>query len=172
MTKALTAVGAALAVALLVLGLVVYLNREEDAIAVDNLLAESITREIGTAEQRGEDVDLSDVTQFDWDAVLIAEKSASREDITRAVGAPWKGDLAFRTGELLIFVRGTHVDAVRRLPRRGALRGHRAPGRALRPRRSGVHRAVACDPASAMNTVRVQRSLAGDPAASSAPSSP
>ncbi len=61
MTKALTAVGAALALALLVLGLVIYLNREEDAIAVDNLLAESITREIGTAEQRGEDVDLSDV---------------------------------------------------------------------------------------------------------------
>jgi hypothetical protein len=108
-TKALAAVGAALALFLLVLGLVIYVNREEDAIAVDNLLAESITREIGTAEQRGEDVDLSDVTQFDWDAVLIAAKTASREDISRTAGAPWKGDLAFRTGELLIFLRGTHV---------------------------------------------------------------
>ena len=109
MTKALTAVGAALVLALLVLGLVVYLNRDEDAIAVDNLLAESITRDIGTAEQRGEDVDLADVTQFDWDRVLIAAKTATRKDISRALGAPWKGDLAFRTGELLIFVRGEHV---------------------------------------------------------------
>ena len=109
MTKALTAVGAALALALLVLGLVVYLNRDEDAIAVDNLLAESITREIGTAEQRGEDVDLSDVTQFDWDTVLIAGKTATDADITRAAGAPWKGDLAFRTGDLLIFVDGDRI---------------------------------------------------------------
>ena len=109
MTRALTAAGAALALALLVLGLAIYLTREEDAIAVDNLLAEDVTREIGTAEQRGEDVDLSDVTQFDWDAVLIAAKTATRKDISRAVGSPWKGDLSFRTGDLLIFVRGDHV---------------------------------------------------------------
>ena len=67
MARALTAVGAALALALLVLGLAVYLSRDEDAIAVDNLLAEDITREIGTAEQRGEDVDLADVADFEWD---------------------------------------------------------------------------------------------------------
>jgi hypothetical protein len=108
-TKALTAVGATLALALLVLGLVIYLNREEDAIAVDNLLAESITREIATAEQRGQDVDLADTTTFDWDSVLIADRAASAGDIARAGGAPWKGDLAFRTGDLLIFLRDGHV---------------------------------------------------------------
>ena len=108
-TKALAAVGAALALALLILGLVVYVNRDEDIVAVDNLLAESITREIGTAEQRGEDVVLSDVTPFEWDTVLIAAKTASRAEISRAVGAPWKGDLAFRTGDLLIFVRDGRV---------------------------------------------------------------
>jgi hypothetical protein len=110
MARALTAVGAALALAILVLGLVIYLNRDEDAIAVDNLLAESITREVGTAEQRGEDVDLSDVTQFDWDAVVIAAETASREEISDALGTEWTGDLKFRTGDLLIFVRDRHVE--------------------------------------------------------------
>ena len=62
--------------------MVVYLNRDEDAIAVDNILAESITREIGTAEQRGADVDLADVTDFNWDHVLIAERNASRAAIS------------------------------------------------------------------------------------------
>ena len=110
MARALTAVGAALALALLVLGLVVYLNRDEDAIAVDNLLAENISREIGTAEQRGADaVDLADVTDFKWDHVLVAERSASRAAISKALGAPWKGDVAFGTGDVLIFVRGKHV---------------------------------------------------------------
>ena len=109
MARALTAVGAALALALLVLGLVVYLNRDEDAIAVDNLLAESITREIGTAEQRGEDVNLADVTDFEWDTVLIAGRDATREDVTNALGSEWKGDLQFRTGELLVFVRDGHA---------------------------------------------------------------
>ena len=110
MTRALTAVGAALALAILVLGLVIYLNRDEDAIAVDNLLAENITREVGTAEQRGEDVDLSDVTQFDWDAVVIAAETATREEISDALGTEWTGDLRFRTGDLLIFVRDGHVE--------------------------------------------------------------
>ena len=53
MARALIAVGAALVLALLILGLVIYVNRDEDGIAVDNLLAEDITRAIGTAEDRG-----------------------------------------------------------------------------------------------------------------------
>jgi hypothetical protein len=109
MARALAAVGAALVFLLLVLGAVVYLNRDEDAIAVDNLLAENLTREIGTAEQRDADVDLADVTDFAWDHVLVAERSASRAAISKALGAPWKGDVAFGTGDLLIFVRRGHV---------------------------------------------------------------
>jgi hypothetical protein len=109
MARALAAVGAALVFLLLVLGVVVYLNRDEDAIAVDNLLAENISREIGTAEQRDADVDLADVTDFKWDHVLVAERSASRAAIAKALGAPWKGEVAFGTGDLLIFVRGRRV---------------------------------------------------------------
>ena len=110
MARALVAVGAALVFLLLVLGAVIYVNRDEDAIAVDNLLAESISREIGTAEQRGADtVALADVTDFEWDHVLLAEHDASREAISDALGAEWKGDVAFGTGDLLIFVRRGHV---------------------------------------------------------------
>jgi hypothetical protein len=110
MARALAAVGAALVFLLLVLGAVIYVNRDEDAIAVDNLLAESISREIGTAEQRGDDtVALADVTDFEWDHVLLAEHDASREAISEALGAEWQGDVAFGTGDLLIFVRRGHV---------------------------------------------------------------
>jgi hypothetical protein len=109
MARALLAVGIALALALVGLGLVVYLGHEPDAIAVDNVLAESITREIGTAEQRGADVRLADLTDFDWDHVLLAERRASHAEIAHALGGPWKGRLAFGTGDLLIFVHRGHV---------------------------------------------------------------
>jgi hypothetical protein len=109
MTRALTAVGVALALAIVALGVVIYLNHEPDAIAVDNILAESLTREIGTAEQRGADVRLADLTDFDWDHVLIADRKASHAEIERALGGPWKGELAFGTGDLLIFVHDGHV---------------------------------------------------------------
>src|SRR3954447_11653139 len=132
MARALAAVGAALVFLLLVLGVVVYLNRDEDAIAVDNLLAESITREIGTAEQRGADVDLADVTDFDWDHVLLAERSASRAAISQALGSPWKGGVEFGTGDLLIFVHRGHV---------ARYADYRGEGRF-----AGVHRPVASLP--------------------------
>ena len=141
MARALTAVGAALVFLLLVLGVVVYLNRDEDAIAVDNLLAEDITREIGTAEQRGADVDLADVTDFEWDQ--RADRRAQRDAAPRsrrALGAPWKGELAFGTGDLLIFVRDGHVARFADYRGEGRFAGIAATGRALRPRRRGVQR--------------------------------
>src|SRR3954447_8050923 len=109
MARALTAVGAALVFLLLVLGAVVYLHRDEDAIAVDNLLPEDVTREMGTAEQRDGTVDLAELTDFAWDHVLVAEHDASRAAISKALGAPWKGDVAFGTGDALIFVHPAHV---------------------------------------------------------------
>jgi len=105
MARALTAVGALLALCLLILGLAVYLGRDEDKIAVDNLLAEDISRAIGTAEERGEDVDLGRVADFEWDELVLAERDATRAEISRELGRPWKGDLEFRTGDLLIFLR-------------------------------------------------------------------
>ena len=105
MTRALTAVGAALVLALLVLGLVIYVNRDEDGIAVDNLLAEDISRAIGTAEDRSADVDLGRIANFEWDELVIAPRDATRAQLTRELGFPWEGDLEFRTGDILIFLR-------------------------------------------------------------------
>ena len=105
MARALTAVGALLALCLLILGLAVYLGRDEDNVAVDNLLAEDITRAISTAEERGEDVDFGRIANFEWDELLVAEREITRAQLSRALGHPWKGDLRFRTGDLLIFVR-------------------------------------------------------------------
>jgi hypothetical protein len=105
MARALTAVGAALVAAILGLGLAVYLTRDEEGFAVDNLLAEEITRAIGTAEERGEDVDLAALTDFEWDEVVIAERTVTHDEISRELGHEWRGDLRFRTGDLLIFVR-------------------------------------------------------------------
>jgi hypothetical protein len=103
--RALTAVGALLATAVLGLGLAVYLGREEGTIAVDNLLSEDISRAIGTAEERGEDVDLGRIADFPWDEVVLAERDATRAEISSELGTEWKGDLQFRTGDLLIFLR-------------------------------------------------------------------
>ena len=105
MSRALTAVGALLVLCLLILGLAVYLGRDEDNVAVDNLLAEDITRAIGTAEDRGEDVDLWKIANFEWDELVVADRDLTRAQLSRALGHPWKGDLQFRTGDLLIFLR-------------------------------------------------------------------
>src|SRR4051794_31230011 len=109
MARALTAVGALLALALLGLGLAVYLGRDEDTIAVDNLLSEDITRAIGTAEDRGQDVDLGRIANFDWDEVLLVDRDTTRAQISKALGYEWKGDLRFKTGDLLIFLRSRQV---------------------------------------------------------------
>ncbi len=127
MARALAAVGAALVFLLLVLGVVVYLNRDEDAIAVDNLLAESLTREFATAEQRGVDVDLAGVTDFDWDHVLVTERDASRAAISRVLGTRWNGEVAFGTGDILIFVHRGHVARYADYRGEGRFEGLRRP---------------------------------------------
>src|SRR5215210_1435870 len=109
MARALTAVGALLTLAILGLALAVYLTRDEDRIAVDNLLSENITRAVGTAEDRGRDVDLGRIAKFDWDQVLLADRNASRAQISKELGYEWKGDLRFRAGDLLIFLRSRQV---------------------------------------------------------------
>jgi hypothetical protein len=102
MARALTAVGAALALFVLGLGLAVYLTRDEDNIQVDNLLAERFTRDVALAEANRRDVDLRELAPFPWDRVLIVARDASREALSRRLGYEWTGTLGFQTGELLI----------------------------------------------------------------------
>ena len=87
MTRALIAVGALLALAFAGFGLVVYLNREEDMFAVDNVLALELTRSIGVADQDGGDVDLTRLAPGDWDRVLVATPGVSRDEVSEALGA-------------------------------------------------------------------------------------
>ena len=110
MTRALVAVGVLLALAFAGFGLVVYLNREEDHVAVDNVLALELTRAIGVADQDGEDVDLTRLADGDWDRVLVAVPGTAREDVSEALGSPYNGDLPFgRTGQLFVFARGNEL---------------------------------------------------------------
>jgi hypothetical protein len=99
-TRALIAVGAALVLLIAGLGLAVYVTRDEDNIAVDNPLAENLTRAIALRDR----VDLPALARFEWDEVLIVAPGTPRETISRRLGYEWTGDVGFQTGELLIFL--------------------------------------------------------------------
>ena len=105
MGRALTAVGVALTLCIGGLGLAVYLTRTEDRIAVDNLLAEDISRAIATAEEeRNGRVDLTQVARFDWEEVVIVAADTPDGAISAELGYEWKGDVNFGFSELFIFL--------------------------------------------------------------------
>jgi hypothetical protein len=105
MARALTAVGALLAVAFGVLLLVVFATREEDRIAVDDILALELTRSIGVSE--GDVVDLRRLARGDWDRVLVVAPETPRQQISESLGSEFNGDLPFgSTGELFVFAEG------------------------------------------------------------------
>ena len=106
MARALFAVGALLAVAFAVLALAVFATRDEDRVAVDNLLALELTRAIGQKE--GDQVDLRRLADFRWDRVLVVAPGTARETVSQALGSPYKGDLPYgSTGQLFVFADGT-----------------------------------------------------------------
>jgi hypothetical protein len=119
MARALTAVGAALLLLIGGLGLTVYLTRDEDYIQVDNVLAERMTRAIALAQaETGGIVDLRQQAPFAWDRVILVARGVRAAEISRRLGAPWRGRMGFGNGELFIFVRGR--DVVRFADYRGA----------------------------------------------------
>ncbi len=87
----------------------VFLTRSEDRVAVDNLLAEELTRAIGVSEdETGGEVDLTRVADFRWDRVLVAAPGTSRAAVSDALGSAYKGDLPFGSrGQLFVFARGS-----------------------------------------------------------------
>ena len=106
MARALTAVGAALALLVGGLALAVFVTRDEDNIQVDNLLSERFTREVASASTNGTDLDLGQIAPFDWARVLIVAPGTPDAEITRALGYEWTGTLGFETGEKLILLDG------------------------------------------------------------------
>jgi hypothetical protein len=105
MARALGAVGALLAVAFAVLLVVVFATREEDRVAVDDLLSLELTRAIGVSD--GSTVDLRRLARGDWDRVLVVAPETPRETVSEALGSEFNGDLPFgSTGELFVFAAG------------------------------------------------------------------
>ena len=105
MARALTAVGALLAVAFGVLLLAVFATREEDRVAVDDVLSLELTRSIGSSD--GGVVDLRRLARGDWDRVLVVAPGTPRETVSEALGSEFNGDLPFgSTGELFVFAAG------------------------------------------------------------------
>ena len=104
MTRALVAVGAALALFIGGLALAVFLTRDEDNVQVDNLLSERFTREVATASTNGTEVALAQVAPFDWARALVIARGTSDAEISRALGYEWTGVLGFETGEKLILL--------------------------------------------------------------------
>jgi hypothetical protein len=103
MARALFAVAALLAVAFGVLALVVLATREEDRVAVDDILALELTRSIGS----GDEVDLRRLARGDWDRVLVVAPGTPRQTISEALGSEFRGDLPFgSTGHLFVFAAG------------------------------------------------------------------
>lgn len=151
MGRALLAVGLALALCFAGIGVLVFLDRGEDRVAVDNVLAEELSRELTLAGESGDALALTDVTDFAWDRVLVVAEDAPRSEITRALGSEFKGDLPYdaESSELLVFARGREL--ARFADYRGPLRfdGLRRPVDEMTPAdavfsvRSGVIRPAA-----------------------------
>jgi hypothetical protein len=129
MGKVIFAVCALLGACIVGLGLVAYLNREEETVAVDNLLAEDLTRRFQTAEGRGEDVDLRDATDFDWDRVLVVEQGTPPEVISEALGSEFRGELNYsaESNGLFVFARGSQLARYADYRGRGRFEGFGTP---------------------------------------------
>jgi hypothetical protein len=106
MTRALIAVGTALALLVGGLALVVYLTRDEDNLQVDNALSEDFTRDVQLSEARRADVDLRRLAPFEWTRALVVAPDTPRSVISRKLGYEWKGLQGFETGgEIVILLR-------------------------------------------------------------------
>jgi hypothetical protein len=107
MGRALAAVGGLLVLCFAILGIVVYATRSEDRVAVDQVLAENLSRAFTLAGGGPDPVEVDVVTDFAWDELLVVEPDTSRAAIDHALGFVFKGDLPYdaESQELFIFVR-------------------------------------------------------------------
>jgi hypothetical protein len=129
MTRALVAVGALLAIAFLILGVVVFTSRDEDRITADNQLSESLTRAIQLSEEEsGGELDLRRVADFPWDRVLVLAPGAPRDAVSEALGSRYKGALPFGSlGQVFVFARGSEIARFADYRGRGTFTGFQRP---------------------------------------------
>ena len=105
MKKALLAVSTLLALCIGGLVVVVVAGREQEQLAVDNLLAERLSLEVA----RSEVVRFDELTTFPWDTLLVVERDASAQEIEEHLAEDWRGGVNFKTGDLVVFVRDGRV---------------------------------------------------------------
>ena len=130
MARALIAVGAALALVFAGLGLVVFLTRNEDHVAVDNLLGERSRARSSSRRADGQDVDLARRRDFDWDRVLLVEPGTPlRRDLASARERVQRVDEPSAAASCSSSRAGTRMRALRRLPRPRACSRASAPVR-------------------------------------------
>jgi hypothetical protein len=136
MARALTAVGTLLALAFAILAVVVFTTREEDRVAVDDVLALELTRAIGTSEE----VDLRRLAGGGWSRVLVVAPGTPRDVVSEALGSDFKGDLPFgSSGQLFVFADGDALDRFADYRGRATFTGFRRPLEEL-PRERAVLR--------------------------------
>jgi hypothetical protein len=128
MAKALVAVGTLLVLLIGGLALLVFVTRDEDNVAVDNLLSENVTRAIALAERNsGGRVDLSRLARFSWDELLVVARGTPDGAISERLGHEWTGLREFGTGELLIFLDDGDVARFADYRGEGRFSGFEAP---------------------------------------------
>ena len=142
MGRALFAVGALLALLLRILGVVVYFTRSEDQLAIDNQLAENVTRAISQSEELGRDVDLRRLAPFPWSRVLVVAPDTTASAVSRELGSEYKADLPLPSAStVFVFANGNALARGGRLPRPRDVRGLRRADRLAAAARGGVPRA-------------------------------
>ena len=105
MGRALTAVGIALALAVGGLVLAVQLGREEERVAVDNLLAEDFSRAVALSGQEGDGVvAVADVARFEWARLLLVARGTPPEAVSDRLGYEFEPDAGVASGELLLLL--------------------------------------------------------------------
>ena len=130
MGKVLFAVCAFLGLCIIGLGVLSYVARDDETLAVDNLLAEDLTRRIQTAEDETEgEVDLVTATEFAWDRVLLVAAGTPREVLARELEGEFDGVLNYdvESGALFVFERAGRVVRFADYRGRGRFEGFETP---------------------------------------------
>lgn len=135
MGRVLFAVIGFLVALIVALALAVYLTRDEDNVAVDNLLAEAVSREIATAEQNDRIVEFAALTDFEWDRLLIVAEDTPTETVEEALGGRFAGQLNYdvESREIFIFLRDGELVRFADYRGRGTFRGIERPIAELTP---------------------------------------
>jgi hypothetical protein len=110
MARALFAVGGLLALLIAGLAAVAWLGNGDESMAVDDILSESFTRAVATADREDSNLTLADVTDFPWDRAVLVAPGTPREAISRRLGTKFDGLLGYDAGDLIVFVRDGEVE--------------------------------------------------------------